>query len=90
MSARALCSPATCACFAPDGSFVVTGNRDNEVLVWPLPTPQELDERQQAEITLLEQAVESGNRHVRLWAEVGNSDGRLLPGTSVTLAIYPR
>ncbi len=82
-------SPPTCACFAPDGSYLVTGSQDNEVLVWPIPDRNELDRQSSAKLTLLERAVESGSRHVRLWAEVANADGHLLPGTTVTLAIYP-
>ena len=83
-------SPATCAAFAPDGSFVVTGTKDRKVLIWPLPTAKEIEEQLPAELTLVERAVESSSRQVRIWAEVANPDGRLLPGTTVTLAIYPK
>jgi hypothetical protein len=38
----------------------------------------------------MERAVESSSRQVRIWAEVENADGRLLPGATVTLAVYPR
>jgi hypothetical protein len=33
--------------------------------------------------------VESSSRQVRIWAEVANADGRLFPGSSVTLTVYP-
>jgi WD40 repeat protein/biotin carboxyl carrier protein len=82
-------APPTCAAFAPDASYLVTGTQDHQVLVWPLPDREELDQRPSADLTLLERAVESGSRQVRIWAEVANPQGRLLPGTSVTLAIYP-
>jgi WD40 repeat protein len=80
-------SPATCAAFAPDGSFVVSGTRDREVLVWPLPTKQEVDSQLTAEVTLIEGAVESSDRQVRVWAELPNPEGRLLPGNTVTMVI---
>jgi WD40 repeat protein/multidrug efflux pump subunit AcrA (membrane-fusion protein) len=82
-------SPATCAAFAPDGSFVVSGTRDRQVLVWPVPGREELDRPLMAEVTRLERAVESNARQVRIWAELPNLDYQLLPGTTVTLAIYP-
>jgi WD40 repeat protein len=83
-------APATCAAFAPDGSFLVTGTRDRKVLVWPLPSRRTIEHQVTAEITLLEPVVESSNAQVRIWAEVDNRDGRLLPGTTATLAIYPQ
>ena len=83
-------SPATCAAFAPDGSFLVTGTKDRQVLVWPLPSTQEVEQVITAELTLIEPAVESSARQVRVWAEVPNPAGRLLPGTTVTVTVYPR
>ena len=82
-------SPATCAAFAPDGSFLVTGTKDRQVLVWPLPAPAEVRRQVSATVTLIERLVESSSRQVRCWAEVSNPEGLLLPGTTVTLAIYP-
>jgi len=82
-------SPSTCAAFAANGAFVVTGTKDRQLLIWALPDAREVEEQSNAEITLVEQAVESSTRHLRIWAEVANTNGRLLPGTNVTLAIYP-
>jgi hypothetical protein len=81
----------TCAAFAPDGSFAVTGTEDRHVLVWSVPPPEELDRQITAELTLVERAVESGGNQVRIWAEFDNPRGptRLLPGTPVTLVIPP-
>ena len=89
-------SPATCRsniAFAPDGSFLVTGTKDRQVLVWPLPTRAELEQPLTARLTLVEQAVESSSRQAKVWAEIVNPTDpglRLLPGTTVTLAIYPQ
>jgi WD40 repeat protein len=79
----------TCAAFAPDGSFLVTGTRGHQVLVWDLPKSKGAEGQLHAKLTLIEHAVESSSRHVRVWAEVSNSDGHLLPGTTVTLTVYP-
>lgn len=84
-------SPATCGAFAPDGSFVVTGMKDKQVLVWPVPSESELNQPKiKARITLVEQSVESSSRQVRVWAEVDNRDGRLVPGTTATIVAEPR
>jgi WD40 repeat protein len=82
-------SPATCAAWAPDGSFVVVGTRDRQVRVWPVPTRQEIECQRTAEVTLVERAVETSTRQVRVWAELPNPDGQLLPGTTGTLVLCP-
>jgi WD40 repeat protein len=82
-------SPATCAEFAPDGTFVVTGTRNHQVLVWPVPSGTDSDRRRTATLTFLDGSVESSARQVRIWAELDNPDGRLLPGTTVTMVIEP-
>lgn len=84
----------TCAAFAPDSSFLVTGTRDRQVLIWPVPTAREDIERVvNAEVTLVESDVQSSGKQVRVWAEVENpkldQTNRLLqPGTAVTVVIY--
>jgi WD40 repeat protein len=80
---------ATCAAFAPDGSFIAAGTQDRQVLVWATPPPEELDRPLVAEVTRIDRAVESNSRQVRIWAELPNPAGLLLPGTTVTLAVYP-
>src|SRR5579884_543172 len=81
-------SLATCAAFSPDGSFAVTASQDR-VHVWPVPGPDVIDRQLTAEITLVEKAVESVAGQVRVWAELPNADGSLLPGTNVTVVVYP-
>jgi len=82
-------APVTCAEFFPDGKFVVTGTRDRQVMLWKLPPAAEIDREIVGELTLVEHAVESSANQVSVWAEVANPDLRLLPGTSVTMVIYP-
>lgn len=80
----------TCAAFAPDGSFVAVGTRDKQVLIWPVPSAKELDQKLTATLTLVEQIAENSSGQVRVWAELANPDGRLLPGGTATLVIYPK
>jgi WD40 repeat protein len=81
---------ATCGTFAPNGSFVVTGMKDRRILVWSVPTPEELTSQLEAEITLVEPLVDPKSRRVRVWAEMDNPHGRLIPGATATLVSYPR
>jgi WD40 repeat protein len=84
-------APATCAAFAPDGSFVVAGIRDRKVYVWPMPSREEADQQIVAQITNIERAVESSESQVRVMAEFANPENlRLLSGDIVTLVAYPK
>jgi WD40 repeat protein len=62
----------TCGAFAPDGSFLVTGTRDQAVLVWPVPSKQEIDTQFTAELVLVENDLGLGSRQVRIHAELDN------------------
>jgi WD40 repeat protein len=81
-------SPATCAAFAPYGSFIVTGTKDRKVLTWAVP---KLEPPIEATLSMVEQSVEGSGHQVRIRADLDNPPGlRLLPGTTVTLVIDPR
>jgi WD40 repeat protein/biotin carboxyl carrier protein len=83
-------SVATCAAFAPDGSFLVTGTRDRQVFFWPLPAKkEELDCALPAELKLVERDISSSSRQVRVWVELRNVNGSLNPGNTATIVIYP-
>lgn len=77
----------TCAAFAADGSCVVAGTRDRRLLIWRLPLAAEAEERFTATVSLLEHAEEAATRQVRIWAELPNPRGALLPGTTATLVV---
>jgi WD40 repeat protein len=81
--------PTTCGAFSPDGTFMVTGTADRHVLVWPVPTPKEVDEQLTAKVTTLENSVEGDLNKVRMKAELTNP-GYLMPGDKATLVVYPR
>jgi WD40 repeat protein len=87
---------ATCGAFAPDSAFAVTGTSDHQVLVWAMPAKKEIDERLEARVTLIEQALDSGNRQVRIWADllltekqVEEHSDWLKPGLNANMVILP-
>jgi WD40 repeat protein/biotin carboxyl carrier protein len=82
----------TCAAFAPDGSFAVTGTLDHKVLVWGLPDDQEIKRQITATITYVDRSIESAEGKVRIWAEkLAIPPGLgLLAGETVTLIVTPQ
>jgi hypothetical protein len=54
-----------------------------------MPAAEEVGEQPKAEITLVEPYQASGSSQVRIWAEIDNPKGRLLPGSSAILTAYP-
>jgi WD40 repeat protein len=79
----------TSAAFAPDGTFLVTGGKDRQVMIWPVPSQQEIERELRADVSLVERSIDSIGGQVRIWADLPNPDGRLLPGTTATLTIRP-
>jgi WD40 repeat protein len=80
---------ATCGAFAPeDSSFAVTGTHDHKVLVWSMPSKEEIDSRLEAEVTLVEPYLDTQNRDVRVWAELAAPEW-LIPGMRATMVVMP-
>jgi WD40 repeat protein len=77
----------TSGAFAPDGSFLVTGTHNRNVIVWPMPDKDVVERRLTARLINLDPEVSSGQ--VRLTAELDNPNSYLLPGDVVTLVVYP-
>jgi WD40 repeat protein len=84
-----LISPAaaTSGAFAPDGSFLVTGTRDRQVLVWKAPTKEESAELK-AKVKFVEKSLDSNSRQVRIWADLEEPQG-LISGGMATMVVYP-
>ncbi|MFO0809358.1 MAG: hypothetical protein U0746_12095 [Gemmataceae bacterium] len=81
-------SQPTCAAFAPDGTFAVTGTNDNRVLVWGMPAKAEIDRELTGTIVFRDPTIDSNDRRVRIWAELTNPEGsRLYAGDTVTMVI---
>lgn len=80
---------ATCGAFAPeDGSFAVTGTLDHKVLVWNMPSKEEIDSRLEARVTLVEKYLDTQSRDVRVWAELESPEW-LIPGMHATMVVLP-
>jgi WD40 repeat protein len=89
-------SGATCAAFAPKGvtvagqEFAVSGTREGQILIWPLPTEKDIAEAPVMGIlTLVDSSVEAGARQARIGVEIENSSNRLIPGKQATVVITP-
>ncbi len=81
---------ATCGAFAPeDSSFAVTGTHDHKVLVWAMPSKEEIDSRLEARLTLVEKYIDTQNRDVKVWAELEAPEW-LIPGMRATMVVPPQ
>lgn len=79
----------TCGAFAPeDGSFAVTGTENHKVLVWNMPSKEEIDSRLEARVTLVEKYLDTQSRDVRVWAELESPEW-LFPGMHATMVVLP-
>jgi len=78
------------AAYAPDSSFIVTGTQDNQVLIWAMPEAKQIDEKLTAKVSLVEKSLDASSRQVRIWAEVDNKSGWLVPGGTATIVIPPK
>lgn len=77
----------TCAAVAPEGGFVVIGTADNRVLVFARPEKADLEKQYPATITRLDQALDSTDRRLRMWAECPNPGMPLIPGDTLPIVI---
>ncbi|MCC6419788.1 MAG: hypothetical protein IT429_16260 [Gemmataceae bacterium] len=92
-------SPVTCAAFAPDGTFAVSGTKDGYVHLWPVPTREEVknhrirvnEQRQPLTVTHVDRTLDASK--LRLTVNLDNPEtpeypsGRLMPGRRVTLVV---
>jgi WD40 repeat protein len=84
-------SQTTCADIAPDGSFVVAGNKDGKVFSWDLPPVAELAKDLKGVITSIDETVATPSEpKVQITAEMDNPKDRRLPsGDTVTIVARP-
>jgi WD40 repeat protein len=83
-------SAPTCAAFAPDGSFAVTGTQDNKVMVWRLPNDAATKQNLTGTLTFTSWAMNPAEQKVRIWADLNNVGNEfLLAGETVTLVFPP-
>ena len=87
---------ANCGAFAPEdgpdgSSFAVTGMEDHKVLVWAMPSKEEIASPPlQARLVLVDKFLDTHSRHVRVWADVLESPEWLLPGMRATMVVQPQ
>jgi WD40 repeat protein len=83
-------APATCAAFAPNGTFLVGGIRDR-LFVWPMPSKEEVDQQLVAQVITVEQPFDTSESKIRIIAEFANRAKRPLPpGDIVTMVAFPK
>src|SRR5262249_49556808 len=84
-------APTLCAAFAPQAPFAVTGTRDRNVVVWNLPTAEELHEPvANATVVDIGKFLENSTRQVRVIVEVTRKTPGLMPGRTATVVVCPK
>ncbi len=90
-------SVATCGAFDPDGAFAVTGTQDGQVLVWEMPSADEIEKRIPAVVALAEEADENGKAKVGvevkenpLWYKLTSRSLAALRSTPELEAVVPK
>jgi hypothetical protein len=81
----------SCAAVAPEAGLAVTGTLDRHVLVWALPSADEVRRADEpnAVVSLIDEALDSGSRQVRIRAAVTRRPEGLIPGGTATMVVMP-
>jgi WD40 repeat protein len=79
----------TCGAFSPDGKYAVTGTKDNQVLVWEMPSQEEVSRPLTAHLTYVEEFVDTSLKRMTLRAEMKKPD-YVIPGGTATIVIPHR
>jgi WD40 repeat protein len=79
---------ATCGAFSPDGTLAVTGTADHQVLVWEMPGKDEAEQILPAQLTFVEEFLDTSLKKVAVRVELKNPPWRLTPGLTATL-VFP-
>lgn len=78
----------TCGAFAQDGSFIVTGTSDHRVLVWAMPDKDEAEKPLPAELTYVEDFLDTSLKRVTLRATLQAPEW-LIAGANATIVVPP-
>ena len=55
-----------------------------------MPDKKQIEEKLTGRVSLVEPSLDASSRQVRLWAEVDNKYGWLIPGGTATIVIPPK
>jgi WD40 repeat protein len=83
-------APVTCGAFSPDSTFAVTGTQDHQVLIWEMPSKAEADNTVTAQLTYVDEFVDSSLKRVPVRAEMRKAPRWVIPGATATLVIPPQ
>src|SRR5581483_7969496 len=78
----------TCGAFAQDGSFIVTGTSDHRVLVWAMPDKDDAEKPLPAELTYVEDFLDTSLKRVTLRATLQNP-GWVIAGANASIVVPP-
>jgi WD40 repeat protein len=70
-------------------TFAVTGAKDGSVHLWAIPSKDLVEKTLWGKISLSDRHIEASTHQGRLWVDVANEDGDLIPGETSTI-IIPR
>lgn len=79
----------TCGAFAPRGKWAVTGTSDHRVLVWDLPSDQEAGTQMAAELSYVEEFLDSGLKRVKVRATLRDPKDWVIPGSTASIVVHP-
>jgi hypothetical protein len=77
----------TSAAFDPEGKFMVTGTQDARVLIWRMPDKAEAEEPLRAQLSYVEEFLDTSLRRVTVRANLDNPKWRLIPGSTATVVV---
>lgn len=81
----------TCGTFDPAGEFAVTGTSDHRILVWGLPAKEEAEKPLPAQLTYVEEFLDTGLKRVTVRAVMDEKAVQdwVIPGSAASIVVPP-
>ncbi|MFM7151774.1 MAG: HlyD family efflux transporter periplasmic adaptor subunit [Gemmataceae bacterium] len=80
----------TTGAFDPSGKFAVTGTSDHRVLVWDLPAKDEAEKPLDAQLTFVEEFLDTSLKRLTIRATLQNVPDGVIPGSSASIVVPPK
>jgi hypothetical protein len=80
----------TCGAFDPEGQFAVTGTDDHRILVWDLPRKDEAEKPLDANLTFVEEFLDTGLKKVTVRATIKDAKDWVIPGSIASIVVPAR